>query len=308
MSTLFKLARSTHLRALAFLSLSIIFMHPIHAMEVKAFAIGDFVPSSLGGCGGSDRTIWPLMVDAWYDHMAVHGHTKDGQYTDGNMTIQRFCDPDSIAGCLEHLYLDEADAAMIATHGADSGDHWQGTMRYSYAGNCALDAGGSGVDMNVGDVDLEFLHLSSCNSADDDNLNPAGNLGVREALTDPVDGGYAHLWTGFHGVMYIGNKYINDYSDFAHDAHSVGIAYSWVTNHYRPDSVDCDWYDPFGWFGTCQDICPVAVSQGETNTRAWNGIQYERYNNVYSDPTGNGYWYWMGYLGCDSVNETGFNP
>lgn len=279
----------------------------VHSMEVKAFAIGDFVPTASGGCGGADRTTWPIMVDAWYDHMAVHGHSKDGQYNDGNMTIRRFCDPDAIAGCQDHLFVDEADAAMIATHGSDSGDHWRGLMRFSYAGDCRIDGGGSANEMFVGDVDLEFLHLSSCNSADDDNLSP-GNRGPREALTDPVDGGYAHLWTGFHGVMYIGSQYIDDYEDFAHDAHSVGIAYAWVTNHYRSNTVDCEAYDPFNWFGTCQDICPVAVSQGQSASRAWNGIQYERYNNVYSDPTGNGYWYWMGYLGCDSVGETGFNP
>jgi len=283
------------------------FLSPAYSMEVKAFAIGDFVPTASGGCGGGDRTTWPVMVDAWYDHMAIHGHSKDGQYTDGNMTIRRFCDPDTINGCLDHLFVDEADASMIATHGADSGDHWRGTMRSSYAGHCRLDAGGTAQEMFTGDVDLEFLHLSSCNSADDDNLSP-GNKGPREALTDPVDGGYAHLWTGFHGVMYIGGSFVNDYKDFAHDAHSVGIAYAWATNHLRTNSVNCAAYDPFNWFGTCQDICPVSVSQGQSASRAWVGIQYERYNNVYSDPTGNGYWYWMGYLGCDSVGETGFNP
>lgn len=275
---------------------------PASALEVKPFAIGDFVPSASGGCGGADRSTWPTMVDAWYDHMAVHGHLKDGQYNDGNMTLRRFCDPDTLdADCQDHLFLDEADAAMIATHGSDNGDHWQGTMRASFAGQCAVEAGGSADDVHVGDVDLEFLHLSSCNSADDDNLAP-GNRGPRLALTDPVDGGFAHLWTGFHGVMYIRGKYVGDYEDYAHDAHVVGMAYAWVTNHAYFDAEDCD-----GANG-CQDICPVAVSQGESVTRAWNGIQYERYNNVYADPTGNGYWYWMAYEGCDSVNETGFAP
>ena len=47
---------------------------------------------------------------------------------------------------------------------------------------------------------------------------------------------------------------------------------------------------------------------GEPATRALNGILYERYNHVYSDPTGNGYWYWMAYDGCDSVGETAFDP
>lgn len=276
---------------------------PATALEVKAFAIGDFVPTASGGCGGGDRGTWRTMVDAWYDHMDVHGHTKDGQFNDGNMTLQRFCDPDTFnANCDDDKFVDEADAAMIATHGSDRGDHWGGTMRAPYQSQCRVEAGGTATHMHVGDVDLEFLHLSSCNSMDDDYLfaNP-GNRGPREALTDPVDGGFAHLITGFHGVMYIRSKYVDDYEDFAHDAHAVGMAYAWVVNHAYFDG-ECD------EDGVCQDICPVAVSQGQSATRAWNGIQYERYNNVYSDPTGNGFWYWMAYEGCDSFGETAFDP
>lgn len=285
---------------------------PAGAMEIKVFAIGDFVPSGSGGCGGGDRGHWPDMVDAWYDRMAVHGHSKDGQYTDGNMTIRRFCDPDWLSGCQDHYYVDEADASMIATHGSDSGDHWAGTMRYPWSGHCALDGGGTSDDLHVGDYDLEFIHFSSCYSADDDNLNPSGSLGVREAMWDPDDSPvnhrYAHLLTGNHGIMYIRGKYDDDYNDFAHDAHSVGMAYAWVTNSVHFGAEGCAWYDPFNWFDTCQDICPVAVSQGQNQTRAWQGIQYERYNNVYPDPSDHGWWYWMGYPGCDPVGETAFNP
>jgi Family of unknown function (DUF6345) len=302
MSTPLRMARVTPL-AVTLVAL-LLLHHTAIAMEVKAFAIGDFVPSEEGGCGGADRgPTWNNMVDAWYDEMADHGHSKDGQYDDGNMTLRRFCDPDTFdSDCQDHLFVDEADAAMIATHGKDVGNHWSGTMRAPFAGECAVEGGGTALDMHVGDVDLEFLHLSSCNSMDDDYLfNNPGNRGPREALTDPVDGGFAHLITGFHGVMYIRGKYIADNSDFAHDAHAVGIALAWVVNqaHFNDECNDD---------GVCQDICPVAVSQGQSANRAWNGIQYERYNNVYSDPTGNGYWYWMAYEGCDSFGETAFNP
>lgn len=277
------------------------------AMEVKGFAIGDFVPDTSGGCNGSDRgPTWNNMVEAWYNHMWIwHGHTPDGMYNDGNMTLQRFCDPDTFnSECKDHLYVDEADAAMIATHGSDRGDHWGGLMRYPWKGECRTEAGGTATKMHLGDVDLEFLHLSSCNSMDDDYLfaNP-GNKGPREALHDPVDGGYAHLITGYHGVMYIRPKYVAENADFAHDGHVMGIAYAWVLNQAHFNAEDCD-----GDEGGCQDICPVAVSQGQTATRALNGILYERYNHVYSDPTGNGYWYWMAYEGCDSVGETAFDP
>jgi hypothetical protein len=273
------------------------------ALEAKVFAIGDFVPTASGGCGGNDISHWPDMVDEWYDEMGSHGHAKDGQYTNGNMVLTRFCDPDWNSSCRDHLYLDEADAAMIALHGSDSGDHWQGTLRWPSIGNCRVDGGGTGAEINVGDVDLEFLHLSSCYSADDDNLN-----GIRFALTDPVDGGHAHQWDGFHGLMWIGGSFDDDYEDFADDAHSVGMAYSWVTNHYHNNSVDCEGYDPFNWFGTCDDQCPIAYSIGTSSSNALSRLNNERYNNVYSDPTSHSYYAYMYYAGCDPLGETTFNP
>jgi hypothetical protein len=292
-------------RAIPALALAMALLAPsgAGALEAKVFAIGDFVPSGSGGCGGNDISSWPGMVDEWYDEMGSKGHQKDGQYTNGNMTIDRFCDPDWIGSCSDAAFLDEADAAMIATHGSDSGDHWAGTMRWPYAGHCALDAGGSAHDMHVGDVDLEFIHLSSCFSADDDNLS-----GIRNAMNDPIDGGFAHQWDGFHGLMWIGGGFFNDYEDFADDAHSDDMADAWVKNHYRNNSVDCAGYDPWNWFGTCQDQCPVAYSIGPTESSALSRVRYERYNNVYSDPTGKN-WYAYKYMsGCNPVGETTFNP
>jgi hypothetical protein len=264
------------------------------AMEVKAFAIGDFVPSGSGGCGGGDRSSWPGMVDAWYDKMRDKGHTKDGQYNNGSQTIQRFCDPDWKSGCRDHDYLDEADAAMIATHGTDGGDHWGGTMRAPWGGHCRLDAGGSSDDMWVGDVDLEFIHLSSCFSADDDNLP-----GIRWAMTDPVDGGYAHQWDGFHGIMWISSGRNGDYRRFAKQGHSTSIAEAWVVNLY--DNRVCK-------DGACHEQCPVAYSISTTETSALNRLRYERYNHVYSDPTGNNWYAYMYIEGCDPKSEGPFNP
>lgn len=279
---------------------------PAMAMEVKVFAIGDFVPSGSGGCGGGDRSHWPSMVDKWYDKMGNKGHTKDGQYTNGNMTIRRFCDPDWKAGCRDYNYIDEADAAMIATHGSDSGNHWQGTMRFPWSGHCALDAGGTADDMWAGDWDLEFIHISSCFSADDDNLS-----GIREAMYDPFDspptGRRAHQWDGFHGIMWIGSSFDSDYREFANDAHSIAMARSWVNNMYD-STVDCDWYDPWNVFGTCQEQCPVAYTIGTTGSDALTRLNYERYNNVYSDPGGSNWYAYRYIISCDSVGETAFNP
>ncbi len=272
------------------------------AMEVKVFAIGDFVPSGSGGCGGNDIGHWPAMVDHWYDEMGSHGHLKDGQYTNGSMTIRRFCDPDWTAGCLDYVYADEADAFMIGVHGSDNGDHWAGTMRYPWSSNCALDAGGTANDMWVGDYDAEFIHLSSCFSADDDNI-----WGAHTAMHDPVDGGYAHQWFGFHGIMWIGSGFDGDYRDAADDGHSSSISWSWVHNLYS-STVGCAGYDPWNWFGTCQEQCPVAYAIGTSGSNALTRLLYERYNLVFSDPTGYGGAAIRYIVNCDSVGETPFTP
>ncbi|WP_299945548.1 DUF6345 domain-containing protein [uncultured Microbulbifer sp.] len=278
----------------------------VFAMEAKVFAISDFVPAAAGGCNGNDMAFWDNMVDRWYDKMGAKGHIKDGQYTNGFMTIKRFCDPDIITGCNDHNFLDEADAAMIATHGSDSGDHWAGTMRRPWSGHCKLDAGGTATDMAVGDFDLEFIHFSSSYSADDDNLS-----GIREAMYDvsdtAVNGRRAHQWDGFHGVMWISPSFANDYKNFADDAHSISMSSAWVNNMYD-STVDCNWNDPFNWFGSCQEQCPVAYSISSTIISVVNRLNNERYNNVYSDPNGKN-WYAYKYIRkCNPIGETAFNP
>ncbi|GLS24749.1 DUF6345 domain-containing protein [Marinibactrum halimedae] len=275
------------------------------ALEAKVFAISDFVPTSSGGCGSNDVAHWDNMVDRWYDRMGNFGHQKDGQYTNGSMTLKRFCDPDWNSNCEDHLWVDEADAAMIATHGSDSGDHWAGTMRTRWLGHCALDGGGNASEMHVGDFDLEFIHLSSCYSADDDNLD-----GIREAMHDPEDspsnGRRAHQWDGFHGIMWIGSRFNNDYRDFVSDAHSTSMASAWVSNMYN-SRVGCAGYDPFNWFGTCQEQCPVAYSIGNGRTDALNRINNERYNYVFSDPSSNNTYAYRYIPGCNPVGENAFS-
>jgi len=288
------------------------------ALYVGMYAIGDFVPGP-AGCGGGDRASWPGMAQAWWDHMGVHGHYQGPasnryRYIDGNMTIRRFCDPTYDLDCRDYQSpnpsgVDWMDAAIIATHGSDAGDHWAGTMRVPDAAipdSCDIDGGGPGTEMRVGDSYIEFLHVSSCYSADDDNLP-----GIPDAMEDPATSGSlrAHQWDGFHGLMWISSSFNGDYSDVAHDGHYVSVAYSWVTNLYRPNQFDCAWYDPWNWFGTCQDQCPVAFAIGATGSEALTRLNNERYNNVtYPDPASNNGWAWMAYTSCDPSGETQWNP
>jgi hypothetical protein len=274
------------------------------AMEVRVYSISDFVPVAAGGCGGGDLHDDPAMVGAWYDEMFAQGHSRDGQHTNGIMTVRRFCDPSWGPFCYDHAHFDDADAALVSTHGLDSFDHWAGTMRYRSRGQCVLDAGGLAHDMHVGDQDLEFIHVASCYSADDDNLS-----GIRYAMHDPVDGGFAHLWTGFHGQSYSTLDLSNDYKDFADDAHSVPLASAWVTNHFLSNSMGCAWYDPFNHHGTCtHDQCPVAYAIGPSRSQALLRLNYTRYNAVGTEPTGYSAYAYLGVDGCDPAGETAFNP
>jgi len=289
------------------------------ALYVGMYAIGDFVPGPTG-CGGDDRGDWPGMAQAWWDAMGAHGHYKGPggsqyKYVDGNMTVRRFCDTSSglngLPGgaCQDNQSsspsgVDWMDAAIIATHGWDDDDHWGALMRYPWKGECGLRMGGSSDQVRVGDSWVKFLHASSCQSADDDNLN-----GIRFAMQDPSTSSLrAHQFDGFHGLMWIWSAYNGNYSGAANDGHSVSVAYSWVTNHYKSNSQGCEWYDPWNWFGTCSDQCPVAYAISSTPGNALTRLTNERYNFVYSNPPGNQYYYWMAYLGCDPVGETAWAP
>lgn len=286
------------------------------ALYVGMYAIGDFVPGTSGGCGGDDRSSWPGMAQAWWDTMGAFGHYKGPggsqyKYVNGNMTVKRFCDPNTYdAGCRDYQSaspsgVDWMDAAIIATHGWDDGDHWGGLMRYPWGGECGLRTGGSSSMVKVGDSWEMFLLASSCQSADDDNLP-----GIRNAMQDTASSTTrrAHQYDGFHGIMWISSSYNGNYSGTAWDGHFVNLGYAWVTNQFKNNSQDCAWYDPWNWYGTCQDQCPVAYAIGNSASDAQTRLFNERYNYTYADPASNN-WYWYYYYeNCDPVGETAFVP
>ncbi len=298
-------------RACAAALLSAVAAPNASALYVEMLAIGDFVPTASGGCGADDRGSWPGMVQAWWDEMGARGHYKGPpgsqyRYVNGNMTLRRFCDTSFNANCQDsYPYADWGDATIVATHGWDAGDHWGGVMRYPWNGFCGVEAGGSSNQVRLGDSWNVFMHVSSCFSADDDNLD-----GIRNAMQDASTSGSrrAHQWDGFHGIMWISSSYNGNYRETAKDGHSVSVAYSWVTNHYKNNTQDCEWYDPFNWFGTCQDQCPIAYSIGASNADALTRLNNERYNFVYADPTSNSNYAYMYYASCNPVGETSFNP
>lgn len=132
-------------------------------LEVKLFAITRWN----AGCGGSPRDWWDNMGDAWYNEITSNWpyYVKDGRYINGNIADSWFTDADVVWWGNDHSYVDDADVCMICLHGSDISDRWNGSVRINESG--PGDCSTSQADMIFGDLDLEFLHLSSCHSLDD---------------------------------------------------------------------------------------------------------------------------------------------
>ncbi len=270
---------------------------PTWANHLEARMIG--VSDWSAECSANTLTHWDNMVRSWYNEMDNHGWWhRDGSTVDGNLDRDPLCDPDHGTNCNDHNVLDEADATMFFAHGSDRGDSWGAVLRRDggpSVNDCWIDApNASNVgDLFAGDNDLEFLHLSSCHGLDKDNLGNAWRM-LQDPTDSPGNGHYGHQVTSFHGWMWITSSLDDDYEDFADDAHSVSIKEAWMDQMYKPDISGSD------------DQCPVAYAVGANSSDCFNRIDHERYNNVYSDPSGIGYYCYYYYAGCNPGGEGPF--
>ncbi len=278
------------------------------AMKVDMYAIGNW---SGGNCAPGDvdanRGSWPGMVGAWYLGMGLKGHQLTGSLVDGNMTLQRFCDPSFNPACRDYENIDWPGAVIIAAHGFDNNSTWGAVLRNAWQGRCDMRMGSAQGTTFVGEHGLRFLHASSCLSLNDTYFP---NMRVAMKKVNAVSTKGLHVLTGFHGVMWISSGFNGDYADTAIDGHAISVARSWVGNHYKPNRFGCAAHDPFNWFGTCQDQCPTAMAVGPSTGNALNRLLHERYNNTsaFGDPTSRNFYAWMGYEGCDPVAGRPFNP
>lgn len=234
--------------------------------EIKVFIVTDF---GAPYCAGGDASPWEDYGDAWYDELdSKPFYEKDGKYLNGSMKDSMFTDEDEVAWGEDHDYLDHCDAALICTHGRIEGDgYWSARMRVDETGpgDCYSEL----EDMSLGDLDLEFLHLSSCHSLDEDLWDSEW-----PAAMDDL-----HQVDGFHGVMLIVWNWISDYEDFADEAYSSSsVATAWVDNMYHlefPNDPDCS-------------QCPVAFAEGDSRVNVSYRLNNETYYNKYSfsSPTG----------------------
>ncbi len=260
-------------------------------LEAKMYAITVWN----AGCAGGQRDAWDDMVDAWYDEVTNAGvevfgwclwghcgeaYSRDGRLVNSTIRNSYFADAAVVAWGGDSTRLDEGDAVMIGTHGFDgAGNDYGGTMRIDEAG--AGDCNMMRSEMRLGNQDLEFLHLSSCNSMD------ANQWGAWLGATRGV-----HQVDGFHGFMWIGGGLVSNYSNFADDAFDGSIAMAWLDNHYVPDVSGTD------------DQCPVAYSVGTSASDAINRLLTERYDNVLTDVANPTWWAATYWIGCDPQNES----
>lgn len=269
--------RRSLLSALSFLS--VLLCVPIRAhgedsnpKEARMFVITNWDEN----CDGSQRNSWDNMVQAWYNRItddlpAPFGHGADawipsGSIVNGDILDDRFVDESSYVWGRDNVFVDSADALMVGLHGVDAlDDHrWCGRvlMDLSGPGNCNANQG----HIELGDNDLEFLLLSSCNSMDRDDWWPNWN--------SSFDG--LHQVDGFHGLMWINSSYVGRYQGFASDAFWISIADAWLDNLYIHHA------------NNSHDQCPVARNVGTDGSNSLSRMNHERFNHVYSDPPGLG--------------------
>ncbi|HYV17444.1 MAG TPA: DUF6345 domain-containing protein [Verrucomicrobiae bacterium] len=272
------------------------------------------------GCDGASRGPWKDMAQAWYDEITngaavPGGHGGGSWYADGfyhqtwltfenglwknNYVVDsEFTDPDLVAWGKDYLHdkPDEVDAFLIATHGSGSGANtaWTAKMLVDEPGSG--DCGAYQGSMAFGDQDLEFLHLSSCASMDQEDWHPDWDSTFQGL----------HQADGFHGTMWIysGADWSNRYRDFADDSFSMPIALAWLDNHYRyMCAVTAQ--DPI--ILERQDQCPVARGVGFGQADAVNRMMTEQYDNILSDPD-NPTWQHVFYLeSCDPKGQPPIN-
>ncbi len=281
-----------------------------------------------GDCNGSNRSSWDDMVAAWYieignplppplgrgDQRWVWDGFYHNSWNSGASYIRDsdFTDTAVVPWGRDHWNdrPDDVDVCMAAFHGANAADGgWCGQVYKDEPGegNCWT----AQAHMEFGDIDLEFLHLSSCASMDAEDWHPNWSRSFKGV----------HQVNGFDGVMYIFNTWPFRYADFAEDSFDCPIALAWLDNMYVYRCFADD-NDPAP---QRRDQAPVSRGVGvgpSGQSNCWSRMYSERYDNVWSSdpvtPTWHGVLYIIGaqalgqpplggvYTGC--IPSEGFAP
>lgn len=239
-------------------------------------------------CDASNRTSLDNMLNGWYGEIADSHHgskawVKDGFQKNGDIVDSEFITAlinwgeDSGIG-----HVDDVDAIFVGLHGTHDDNSyapWDACVRVdeSGSGDCYAYQG----DMQLGDFDLEFLHLWSCHSmCDHDEPSAAGNWkSTFKGL---------HQVNGFYGLSWSSLTYVGECSGFADDAFDVSITDAWKDNTYSD-----------GFWTSGYDHCPVSMVAGSSESDACSRASNEEYDYVYSDVDSPSYFYYVSIGGCD---------
>lgn len=231
-----------------------------------------------GQCGGSTRHWWDDMCMAWRKKMGDKGWVQ--WWRNYNLfQAPRYSDADAVWWGNDDATsgLDWNDAGLLCTHGGYDATRWFG-VPYDQGpdGACGISADKMSFGNDSGGW-LNFLHLSSCNSV---------RYSQRTQWFDAAAG--LHLVTGFHGLMYIGSQYVDEYRDLAnHGMSARGVGKEWLDHMHHVDH----------WYNSYATVCPMSIGFGATVQEAQSRHD-ETYNAFNSDPVAN----WMNTRwksGCD---------
>ena len=227
--------------------------------QARSFAITTWD----GNCGGSQRDWWDDMCMAWRHKMGAKGW-EQWWNNFSNVRTEKFADNSKVAWGADDEWngMDSGEAALICTHGGHSAaTGWSGSMHTNDGHGCSINT----TQMMVGPASggsTRFLHLSSCNSMNWHELDmwwaPAA--------------GRVHVITGFHGYMYIGSQYVDEYDELADGGFSTGVGHLWMDKMYHEDH----------WYNSYNNLCPIALGFGETAAQSQNALN-EKYNDRWPD-------------------------
>jgi len=219
--------------------------HPAAAQ----FAGSSSITNWNGNCSGSTRDWWDDMCMAWRKKMGDKGWVQWWRNYE-LVTGPRYVDPVETSWGNDNVSsgMDWNDAGLVCTHGGWGSGRWNGTLYSSDPdGSCAM----TSATMRLGRASngwLRFMQLSSCNSIRYDQ---------RTQWFDAAGG--VHVVTGFHGFMYIGSRYVDEYRDLANEAMtSRGVAKVWLDRMHHVDH----------WYNAWKTVCPVAIGFGATVSEA----------------------------------------
>lgn len=231
-----------------------------------------------GNCGGSQRDWWDDMCMAWRHRMGAKGWE---QWWNNFSLVQnpKFADPAKETWGVDNgsSGWDRGEAALICTHGGHNATNgWIGSMHTDVGHGCSITTNQLQLGAASGGH-LRFLHLSSCNSVHWDELDKWWSPAA----------GRVHIVAGFHGYMYIGSDYVQEYEDLAELGFSNGVGNTWIDKMHHVDH----------WYNSWETVCPVVLGFGETSAAASNALN-EKYNDHWPDQAPN--WrHTVWWSGCD---------